>query len=57
MICFTGLQALAAVFSATASEPIITDRPDFTESAVVVAKGAVQIETGLTWEDVASSIL
>jgi hypothetical protein len=32
-------------------EDIITDRPDFTESAVVVPRGHIQIESGLTWVD------
>ena len=28
--------------------PITTDRPDFTESSMVVPLGSVQVETGLT---------
>ncbi len=35
-----------------AQEEMITDRPDQTESAVVVPPGAVQFETGWTWERV-----
>lgn len=31
-------------------EPIVTDRPDFTESDVVVPRGMLQIETGFTAE-------
>jgi hypothetical protein len=31
------------------SEEIITDRPDITESAVVVPKASLQAENGLTW--------
>ena len=31
------------------SEPITTDRPDFTESSVTVGKGVVQLETGYTF--------
>jgi len=31
------------------SSPIITDRPDFTESSVVVPPGSVQVEAGLTY--------
>lgn len=31
-------------------EELITDRPDQTESAVVVAPGTVQVETGWIWE-------
>jgi hypothetical protein len=34
----------------TVGQPeIITDRPDITESGVVVPRGALQIENGLTW--------
>ena len=29
--------------------PLVTDRPDFTESAVGVPIGRVQIEAGYTW--------
>lgn len=32
------------------SDPIATDRPDFTESAYVVPKGMTQIETGTTYQ-------
>lgn len=31
-------------------EELITDRPDFTESGVVVPLGSVQVEGGFTWE-------
>ena len=30
-------------------EPIVTDRPDFTEASVTVGKGVVQLETGYTY--------
>ncbi len=30
---------------------IVTDRPDFTESAVVIPTGHIQFESGLTWID------
>ncbi|MCZ6506947.1 MAG: hypothetical protein O7A04_02700, partial [Acidobacteria bacterium] len=33
------------------AQELITDRPDFTESAVVVPAGSIQIEGGLTWVD------
>ena len=34
----------------TTTDPeIVTDRPDVTESSVVVPKGSLQIENGLTW--------
>jgi len=32
-------------------EPIVTDRPDQTESASIIPKGFVQIETGITLEE------
>src|SRR5579863_1282348 len=33
-----------------ATDPeIVTDRPDITESSVVVPKGSLQFENGLTW--------
>ncbi|MBL0940804.1 MAG: transporter [Gemmatimonadaceae bacterium] len=41
-----------------AAEPIVTDRPDFTESAVTVPQGMIQIEAGqtLTQEDRQQSV-
>src|ERR1700722_7902313 len=33
----------------TTDPEIITDRPDVTESSVVVPKGSLQLENGLTW--------
>ena len=30
-------------------EPIVTDRPDFTEASVTVGRGVAQLETGLTY--------
>ena len=36
--------------NAQESTALITDRPDFTESAVVVPKGNLQLESGVTWE-------
>ena len=35
-----------------ATEPLITDRPDFTESAVSVSPGGFQLETGYTFSGV-----
>lgn len=42
-----------SVSSQTAAEPseLVTDRPDFTESAVVAPIGSPQIEAGITWID------
>ena len=36
---------------AAAKDPLITDRPDFTESAFVVGRGTVQLEGGATYGD------
>lgn len=33
------------------NQEIVTDRPDITESAVVVPKASVQVENGVTWTD------
>ena len=35
---------------------LVTDRPDFTESGVVVPMGSFQVEGGLTWESSAGSV-
>jgi len=35
--------------AAPIDEPLVTDRPDFTESAVTVPRGRVQIESGFTY--------
>ncbi len=39
---------LAATASVAAAEPLVTDRPDFTESTSAVAVGRLQIELGYT---------
>ena len=46
------LVAFVAVSPAAARQdaPLVTDRPDFTESALTVPRGSVQLETGLTVE-------
>lgn len=49
---FAGLCGLAGAAAATepgTGEPLVTDRPDFTESASTVERGRFQIETGATW--------
>jgi hypothetical protein len=45
------LLAAAAADASFAQEIIVTDRPDFTESAFSVAPGRVQIEGGVTFSD------
>jgi len=40
---------LAFVSPVAADEPLVTDRPDFTESALVVSVGRWQLEGGATW--------
>lgn len=44
------LVLVASVPMAAESEPLVTDRPDFTESAVSVQPGRVQVELGVTAE-------
>jgi len=44
------LWAACAQQVAAQARPLITDRPDFTESPVAVPQGSVQLETGLTLE-------
>ncbi len=41
---------LGTVFFGTTRGQIVTDRPDQTESAMTVPRGALQIEGGLLWE-------
>ena len=41
--------ALVVAAPATAQEPLVTDRPDFTESASVVGAGRFQLEGGTTY--------
>lgn len=42
--------ALASFGIFASEDPIVTDRPDFTESGVVVGMGRTQVESGLTFE-------
>lgn len=44
------LSLLMNVVVAQDGAGLITDRPDFTESAVVVARGSLQLESGVTWQ-------
>jgi hypothetical protein len=43
---FAALVALAATAD---DEPLVTDRPDFTESAATVTRGRTQVEMGYTF--------
>jgi len=43
------LAGLCPMWAQAADEPLVTDRPDFTESPFVVAKGRVQVEGGYTY--------
>ena len=38
------------------AEKLVTDRPDFTESSIVVPVGSFQFEGGLTWESSAGDV-
>lgn len=51
-ILIVALLGLLLTGSAMAQAPgLVTDRPDFTESGVVVPHGSLQFEGGFTWED------
>jgi hypothetical protein len=43
------IAADAQVLPPPADPEIVTDRPDITESSIVVPKGSLQFENGLTW--------
>ena len=45
------LLPFAGFWPAAAQEPMITDRPDFTESAFSIPTGYFQLEAGFTFED------
>ena len=45
LLCFSGW----SVGTGSAAEPLVTDRPDFTESPETVAPGRFQLETGYTF--------
>jgi hypothetical protein len=48
------LVAAISTLPSVAEEPLVTDRPDFTESALVVDTGRWQVEMGTTYDDGAS---
>jgi hypothetical protein len=53
VVLVVGLLAASAGAGAQGLEPapeLVTDRPDFTESTVVIARGFLQVETGFTYE-------
>ena len=41
--------SVSRVLPQTVGEEIVTDRPDITESAIVVPKASLQVENGITW--------
>jgi hypothetical protein len=45
------LLALLPVAAQDEEPELITDRPDFTESSLVIPRGAFQLESGFTWTD------
>ena len=49
VIALTAVQALTV--AASAEEPLVTDRPDFTESSSTVGCGVLQLESGATYAD------
>ena len=46
------LLAITAAPLAADNDPLVTDRPDFTESAVTVTRGRTQIELGYTFTEI-----
>jgi len=48
---FATLLAVVALPVSAQQPELVTDRPDFTESAVVVPAGSLQLEGGATWLD------
>lgn len=51
VLMFAGLSAISIAQSLPdAADPeIVTDRPDVTESSIVIPKGSLQVENGVTW--------
>ena len=43
------LAVQACIGQVSSTSEIITDRPDITESSVVIPAGSVQVENGVTW--------
>jgi hypothetical protein len=52
MKLFLAISSLLLIsFSTTIAQGLVTDRPDFTESALVVSAKTIQIESGVEYED------
>jgi hypothetical protein len=49
-LCLVIILASESIISQTLDDPLITDRPDATESAFTVPMGSFQIETGIVYE-------
>ena len=47
-LLFIIVASFLASFQVVSGQSLVTDRPDFTESAIVVPEGTVQIESGVT---------
>jgi hypothetical protein len=50
-ICAAAFVAFALSSVVSAQEPLVTDRPDFTESSSSVGSGVLQLESGVTYTD------
>ena len=48
-ICAVAMAIAGLVIPASAEEPLVTDRPDFTESSSAVGRGVLQLESGITF--------
>lgn len=46
------ITASAAPAAAQTGGPLVSDRPDFTESSGTIARGHVQVEGGITWQEI-----
>lgn len=53
---FIAFAMLGSTGSGAAQEPLVTDRPDFTESSLSVGAGVVQFEAGTTYGEFASGV-
>jgi len=57
LFAFTLLFAAASTGAFAQQAPLVTDRPDFTESAVTVPLGSIQFEGGLSFVDAGADAL